>query len=424
MTANLFALVDCNNFYASCERMFRPDLQGKPIVVLSNNDGCVVARSSEAKQLGIKMAVPVYQVMEMIRAHNVAVFSSNYALYADISNRVMTTLEQMVPRVEVYSIDEAFLDFSRLDKCQDINQLATDIRQRIQQWIGISVCVGIGPSKTLAKLANYAAKQYPATQGVVDLRDKERQRRLMALTPIDEVWGIGRKIAQRLKLMGIHTALQLADAHPKLIRDNFSVMVERTVYELNGIACDDIQQVVATKQQIISSRSFGARITTFEAMQQAISDYTFRACEKLRAEGQLARTLSVFIRSSYFTQHQPQYSQVLTGHLVYPSDDTRDFIELAQRLLHRLWRAGPAYAKASVMLGDFYAPGVFQLGLFDEAKPQPKSKELMKLLDGINHSGKGNIQFAGQGLNADWRMKRGQLSPRYTTQWRHIPIIK
>lgn len=424
MTANLFALVDCNNFYASCERLFRPDLQGKPIVVLSNNDGCVVARSSEAKQLGIKMAVPVYQVMDMIRAHNVAVFSSNYALYADISNRVMTTLEQMVPRVEVYSIDEAFLDLSRLDKCQDINQLATDIRQQIQQWIGISVCVGIGPSKTLAKLANYAAKHYPATQGVVDLRDKERQRRLMALTPIDEIWGIGRKIAQRLKLMGIHTALQLADTPPTLIRDNFSVMVERTVYELNGIACDDIQQVVATKQQIISSRSFGSRITTLEAMQQAISDYTFRACEKLRSEGQLARTLSVFIRSSYFTQHQPQYSQALTGHLVSPSDDTRDFIELAQQLLQRIWREGPAYAKAGVMLGDFYAPGVFQLGLFDEAKPQPKSKELMKLLDRINHSGKGNIQFAGQGLNTDWCMKRGQLSPRYTTQWTHIPIVK
>ena len=172
----MYALVDCNNFYASCEKLFRPDLANTPVVVLSNNDGCVVARSSEAKQLGIKMAVPVYQVMEMIRSHNVAVFSSNYALYADISNRVMTTLEQMVPRVEVYSIDEAFLDLSRLDKCQDINQLAMDIRQRIQQWIGISVCVGIGPSKTLAKLANYAAKQYPATQGVVDLRDKERQR--------------------------------------------------------------------------------------------------------------------------------------------------------------------------------------------------------------------------------------------------------
>lgn len=424
MTASLFALVDCNNFYASCERLFRPDLQGKPIVVLSNNDGCVVARSLEAKQLGIKMAVPVYQVMDMIRAHNIAVFSSNYALYADISNRVMSTLEQMVPRVEVYSIDEAFLDLSRLDKCQDIAELATEIRQRIQQWIGISVCVGIGPSKTLAKLANYAAKKYPMTQGVVDLRTTERQRRLMALTPIDEVWGIGRKIAQRLKLMGIHTALQLADTPPKLIRDSFSVIVERTVHELNGIACNDIQQVVATKQQIVSSRSFGERITQFTAMQQAINDYTCRACEKLRAEGQLARTLSVFIRTSYFTEHQPKYSQVLTGNLAYPSDDTRDFIALAQRLLSRLWRDGYAYAKAGVMLGDFYAPGVFQLGLFDEVKPQPKSKELMKLLDSVNHSGKAKIQFAGQGLNADWCMKRGQLSPRYTTQWTHIPTVK
>ncbi|MGI2138380.1 translesion error-prone DNA polymerase V subunit UmuC [Shewanella baltica] len=424
MTPSLFALVDCNNFYASCERMFRPDLAGRPIVVLSNNDGCVVARSAEAKQLGIKMAVPVYQIVNQLRQHHVAVFSSNYALYADISNRVMTTLEQMVPKVEVYSIDEAFLDLSRLDKCIDIHQLALDIYQRIPQWIGISVCVGIGPTKTLAKLANHAAKRYPATRGVVDLRDRERQRRLMALIPVDEVWGIGRRLTKRLNIMGINTALQLADAHPKLIRDTFSVTVERTVRELNGIACDDIQEVAATKQQIISSRSFGSRIDNLEAMQQAINEYTFRACEKLRSERQYAKAMSVFVRTSPFSDATPQYSKSLSGSLVRPSNDTRDFVTLGQSLLQRIWREGHAYAKAGVMLGDFSGAGVFQLGLFDDVTPRPKSKELMQLLDKVNHSGHGKIWFAGQGIDPTWGMKREQLSPRYTTQWAQLPIVK
>ncbi|MCS6134000.1 translesion error-prone DNA polymerase V subunit UmuC [Shewanella baltica] len=424
MKQTLFALVDCNNFYASCERMFRPDLIGWPIVVLSNNDGCVVARSAEAKKLGIKMGVPVFEIAQLLRQHNVVVFSSNYALYADLSNRVMTTLEQMAPRVEVYSIDEAFLDLSCMDKCTDINTLATDIRQRIHQWVGITVCVGIAPTKTLAKLANHAAKIYPATKGIVDLRDRERQRRLMALTPVDEVWGIGRRLSKRLQTMGVNTALQLADAHPKLIHDTFSITVERTVRELNGIACADLQPEAATKQQIISSRSFGGRIYSLADMQQAINEYTFRACEKLRLERQYAKVMSVFIRTSPFSDVTPQYSKSLTGSLVRPSNDTRDFIALGQALLQRIWKDGHAYAKAGVMLGDFFDPGVYQLGLFDEVTPRPKSKELMQLMDKVNHSGKGKIWFAGQGVDPTWGMKREQLSPSYTTQWAQLPVVK
>jgi len=417
------ALVDCNNFYASCERMFRPDLNGRPIVVLSNNDGCIVARSAEAKRLGIKMGVPAFQITQQLQQHNVAIFSSNYALYADISNRVMTVLEQMVPRVEVYSIDEAFLDLAYLEKCIDVTQLAVDIRQRIQKWIGITVCVGFAPTKTLAKLANHAAKTYPATKGVVDLRDRERQRRLMALVPVNEVWGIGSRISKRLETMGIKTALQLADAHPKLIRDTFSVTVERTVRELNGIPCVDLEPEAPAKQQIISSRSFGSRIYTLADMQQAINEYTYRACEKLRLERQYAKVMSVFIRSSPFCVNTPQYSKTLTASLVRPSNDTRDFVALGQSLLQQIWKDGPAYAKAGVMLGDFFAPGVYQLGLFDNAQARPKSKELMQLLDKINHSGLGKIGFAGQGITPTWGMKREQLSPRYTTQWAQLPVV-
>lgn len=238
-----FALVDCNNFYASCEKLFRPDLADRAVVVLSNNDGCVVARSKEAKALGIKMGVPVFQIRELINKHKVVAFSSNYALYADMSARVMRTLEDMVPAVEVYSIDEAFVDLSGMANSINLTDFGQLIRQRIQQWIGITVCVGIAPTKTLAKLANHGAKSWPKTGGVVDLTSKERQRKLMALLPVNEVWGIGGRLTKRLDDIGIHTVLQLADAPTKLIRQQFSVVVERTVMELNGESCIELEDI-------------------------------------------------------------------------------------------------------------------------------------------------------------------------------------
>src|SRR5690554_435157 len=235
----VFALVDCNNFYASCEKLFRPDLKHVPVVVLSNNDGCVVARSREAKALGIKMGVPMFQIRDAIRQHGIVCFSSNYALYADLSQRVMSTLEALAPQVEVYSIDEAFLDLTGVDACIALDAFGLQVRQQVYQWTGITVCVGIAPTKTLAKLANHAAKSYPATGGVVDLTSPVRQRKLMALIPVSEIWGIGRKLTQRLETLGIKTALQLADADPQWIKRNFSVVVERTVRELNGQSCLD-----------------------------------------------------------------------------------------------------------------------------------------------------------------------------------------
>ena len=420
----VFALVDCNNFYASCEKLFRPDLKDTPVVVLSNNDGCVVARSREAKSLGIKMGVPVFQIKAEMQRHGILAFSSNYALYADLSSRVMRTLEEMAPRVEVYSIDEAFLDLTGIESAISLVEFGQQVRERIGHWIGITVCVGIAPTKTLAKLANHAAKKYPATQGVVDLTNPDRQRRLLALVPVNDVWGVGRRLSKRLNALGITTALDLANASPRAIRDQFSVVLERTVRELNGESCIELEEIPPTKKQIVCSRSFGVKVTQFELLREAVCEYATRATEKLRKEQQQAKVLTVFIRTSPFKDNEPQYSNSASGELLIPSCDTRDFIELASHLLKRIWKDGVRYAKAGVMLSDFYDPGMFQPGLFDEVSTRSNSQQLMSVLDTINQSGAGKIFFAGQGTKKDWSMKREHLSPAYTTRWDQLPRVK
>ncbi|AHI98661.1 Error-prone, lesion bypass DNA polymerase V (UmuC) [Vibrio parahaemolyticus UCM-V493] len=420
----VFALVDCNNFYASCEKLFRPDLKDTPVVVLSNNDGCVVARSREAKSLGIKMGVPVFQIKAEMQRHGILAFSSNYALYADLSSRVMRTLEEMAPRVEVYSIDEAFLDLTGIESTLSLVEFGQQVRERIGHWIGITVCVGIAPTKTLAKLANHAAKKYPATQGVVDLTNPDRQRRLLALVPVDDVWGVGRRLSKRLNALGITTALDLANASPRAIRDQFSVVLERTVRELNGESCIELEEIPPIKKQIVCSRSFGVKVTHFELLREAVCEYATRATEKLRKEQQQAKVLTVFIRTSPFKDNEPQYSNSASGELLIPSCDTRDFIELANHLLKRIWKDGFRYAKAGVMLSDFYDPGMFQPGLFDDVSTRSNSQQLMSVLDTINQSGAGKVFFAGQGLKKDWSMKREHLSPAYTTRWDQLPRVK
>lgn len=420
----VFALVDCNNFYASCEKLFRPDLKNTPVVVLSNNDGCVVARSREAKLLGIKMGVPVFQIKAEMQRHGILAFSSNYALYADLSSRVMRTLEEMAPRVEVYSIDEAFLDLTGIESAISLVEFGQQVRERIGHWIGITVCVGIAPTKTLAKLANHAAKKYPATQGVVDLTNPDRQRRLLALVPVDDVWGVGKRLSKRLNTLGITTALDLANASPRAIRDQFSVVLERTVRELNGESCIELEEIPPTKKQIVCSRSFGVKVTQFELLREAVCEYATRATEKLRKEQQQAKVLTVFIRTSPFKDNEPQYSNSASGELLIPSCDTRDFIELANHLLKRIWKDGFRYAKAGVMLSDFYDPGMFQPGLFDDVSTRSNSQQLMSVLDTINQSGAGKVFFAGQGTKKDWSMKREHLSPAYTTRWDQLPRVK
>ncbi|WP_413732241.1 translesion error-prone DNA polymerase V subunit UmuC [Sodalis sp. RH20] len=420
----MFALADVNSIYASCETVFRPDLKGKPVIVLSNNDGCVIARSAEAKKLGFKTGNPFFEIKDIVRKHHVHVFSSNYALYADMSNRVMTTLEEMAPSVEIYSIDEAFMNLSGVSNCMRLEQFGRDVRERVKQRTKLTVGMGIAPTKTLAKLANHAAKQWTQTGGVVDLSSSVRQRKLMALVPVEDVWGIGRRISKKLTAMGIYNALQLADSHPPFIRKHFSVVLERTVRELNGESCMQLEEFAPTKQEIVSSRSFGDRATTYQQVREAICAYAERAAEKLRGERQYCKKISVFIKTSPFAVDEPYYGNQATGSLTIPSNDTRDIIRVAMECLDKIFLPGMRYQKAGVMLGDFYGLGVAQLALFDEHKPRVNSEALMKVLDGINHSGIGKVWFAGQGIQQAWRMKRTLLSPRYTTQYKDLPVVK
>ncbi|MFQ2400413.1 translesion error-prone DNA polymerase V subunit UmuC [Aeromonas dhakensis] len=418
------ALVDVNNFYASCERLFRPDLKGVPIVVLSNNDGCVVARSAEAKRLGVKMGVPYFQIRELYEEQGGICFSSNYALYGDMSNRVMTTLESMAPTVEVYSIDEAFVELSE-SWAGDLLAYGRQIRERVQQWTGLTVGVGIAPTKTLAKLANYAAKRWPATGGVVDLRDEGRRAKLMAITPVEEVWGIGRKLTAKLNKQGINTVADLVSADPKSLRRQYGVVVERTVQELRGIPCAELEQLAQAKQQIICSRSFGERITAFGPMREALAGYMERAAEKLRTEGMCCRHVTLFIRSSPFSERETYYSNQISTKLQTATSDTRDLLALVEPLLRRIWRDDVRYMKGGVMLADFTPTSMHQGDLFTDRPQDPRSEALMKVIDQINQGRLGKVYFAARGRDTtEWMMKREKLSPRYTTSISELPAVK
>lgn len=419
----MFALVDVNSFYASCETAWRPDLAGRPVVVLSNNDGCVIARSAEAKKLGIKMGLPWFQLREMQFPEQVIAFSSNYELYGDMSQRVMDTLEEMCPRVEVYSIDEAFCDLTGVRNCRDLEDFGKEIRETIRRNTRLTVGVGIAPTKTLAKLANHAAKQWRQTGGVVDLSNETRQRKLMAIMPIDEVWGVGRRISKKLEAMGIKNVLQLADADIRFIRKHFNVVLERTVRELRGEPCLELEEFAPAKQELVCSRSFGEKITDYEAMRQAICSYAARAAEKLREEHQYCRYVSAFVKTSPFAS-QPYYGNSAGMKLLTPTQDTRDIIAAATRCLDAIWRDGHRYQKAGIMLGDFFSQGVAQLNLFDDIAPRADSDALMALMDKLNKQGRGTLYFAGQGIQQAWKMKREMLSPCYTTRMSDLPVVK
>ncbi len=415
-----FALVDCNNFYCSCERLFRPELRHVPVAVLSNNDGCIVARSQEVKNLGIKMATPLFQVIDQIKRHNIQLFSSNYTLYGDISARVMQTLEEFSSQVEIYSIDEAFLDLSGTTKQEEYGR---KIRATVYQHVGVPVCIGIGPTKTLTKLANYAAKKFTATAGVVDLSDPARQKKLLAITPIAEVWGVGRKHSKTLQARGINTALDLAPSSPRQINKNFSILMQRTVRELTGEACIELDNAPSPRQQIVCSRSFGKKITTYATLRETICEFTARAAVKLRSDKQLANMVNVFIRTSPHNKTDPHYSNSATSRLVRPSADTRDILAVATRLFDSIWKENYRYAKAGIMLGDFCSPEQNQLDLFHSHSDDSSRDKLMQTVDSINNSGQGKIWFGGQRPVEDWFMNQQQVSPAYTTRWDCLPLV-
>lgn len=417
----MYALADVNSFYASCETLWRPDLRGRPVVVLSNNDGCVVARNEEAKALGIKIGVPYFKVKHPFERAGGIAFSSNYELYADMSMRVMSVLEEMAPRVEIYSIDESFMDLTGVRRCVELETFGRQVRAKVLRDTGLTVGIGIAQTKTLAKLANHAAKKWPGTGGVVDLSSAGRQRKLMGLVPVAEVWGIGRRIAKKLQVMGIDTALQLADSSTAMIRKNFSVVIEKTVRELRGEPCLELEEFAPTKQQILCSRSFGERITEYDDMRQAICMYATRAAEKLRKEHQYCMHISAWLKTSPFAINEQYYGNSASVKLSTPTQDSRDIITAAVRCFDAIWQPGHRYQKAGVMLQDFFSHGVAQLGLFDKYQPRHNSEQLMSVLDRINNSGRARLWFAGQGTQQAWSMKREMLSPAYTTRVSDLP---
>ncbi len=413
------ALVDCNNFYVSCERVFRPDLRTTPLVVLSNNDGCAVSRSNEAKALGIRMGQPWFECQELAQAQGIMALSSNYALYADMSNRVMSILSTYAPRHEVYSIDECFVDLTGIPKLKEVSY---QMRERVMQWTGIPVCVGIGPTKTLAKLANHVAKKHPRSKGVFNLNDltDAQQDRLLGQIDVGEVWGIGRRISAALAAHGIHTVQDLRMAHTATLRAEFGVVVEKTQRELQGVACIDLQEVVPDKQQIISSRSFGHTVEDVAVLKDAMSTFVANACVKLRAQGSHAALLQVFLHTNRFRKDLPQYNPCITVPLPQPTNDSLVVNRWADYLVGRMFKPGYAYKKAGVMLGDISPVSHCQM---DWLEPTQRSDtRLMNTLDKLNQRyGRGTVKVSTQGAHQGWQMRQERKSANYTTDWGSLP---
>lgn len=425
---SVFALVDCNNFYASCEKLFQPKLKDRPVVVLSNNDGCVVARSAEVKALGIPMGVPWFQIQAEVRRYGIVAFSSNYALYADMSNRVVEVLSSFAPNIEVYSIDESFLDLAGFER-HGYASYGAEIRQRVADWLGLAVCVGIAPTKTLAKLANHCAKKGLAgSEGVCDftILPQAALSELFGRIEVGEVWGVGRKITARLETMGIQTVRQLRDTNAETIRAKFSVVQERTIRELRGESCLDLEEVVPDKQQIMSSRSFGTLVYDLADLEEAVASYIAKASEKLRAQDSLAGAIQVYIRTNIFKPEAPQYQPAITVPLPVASSDTRVLARWALRALRRIYRPGYGYHKAGVMLLNLSPRANRQFSLFDAqgGAADARSEKLMGALDDINRRyGRGVLRLAAEGVEKTWQMRRGNLSPGYTTSWDGLPVV-
>ena len=419
----MFALVDCNSFYASCERVFRPDLRTKPVVVLSNNDGCVVALTKEAKNLGVKMCDPWFKIEREFKQKGGIAFSSNYELYGDISSRIMSILEELAPKVEVYSIDEAFLDLTGISHCMNLEEFGRTCQKQIMQYTGMPVRVGIGPTKTLAKAASYGAKRYPTTQGVLDITDLYRREKLMTLMPVNEIWGVGHRLNKRLISQKVLTTFDLINMNIEQVRKQFSIMLVNTIRELKGESCIPLDNAPSPKKQIVVSRTFSTRVTELDYLEEAVSDYAARAAEKLRKEGKTCKMLSVFIRTNSFRKQDIQHREIRSFSMLYPTNDTRDLIKHAKLLLKDLYKEGFNYNKAGIMLNNFFDETTYQLDLFKKKDRNSKDFEMMALLDQVNKSSLGQISFLAQGIKKEWSMKRQLQSPRYTTSLKDVLVV-
>ncbi len=415
---NLFALVDCNNFFVSCERVFNPELENKPVVVLSNNDGCIISRSNEAKALGIKMGSPFFKVKDFLKQNDVTAFSSNYSLYGDMSQRVMSILSKFTSNIEIYSIDEAFLDFSGFNY-KNIENYAHEIKRIVYQWTGIPVSVGVGNTKTLAKISTHIAKKNDRFKGVYVIKDYEEFNNFLKDIPVDEVWGIGRQFKEKLTVSNINTAYQLQNADQQWIKKNFGIVGLRTVKELQGVSCISLKSVSKNKKGITSSRSFGKPVTDYDELRQAISTYITSASRKLRKQKSLANILIIYILTNRFNKENFYYNHKVIK-LPVPTNSTSTFILYANKALKNIYVKGLKYKKAGVMLSDIIPEEYSQLSLFDNVDVA-KSNALMTTIDDINDKmGKGTIKSASEGFDKKWKMKSEMRSREFTTCWDDI----
>lgn len=416
------ALVDCNNFYASCERVFQPELRGQPLVVLSNNDGCVIARSNEAKALGIAMGEPWHTVRERIGERILRMRSSNYTLYGDMSARVMRILADFTPDLELYSIDEAFLDLAGFENRLDAHARA--LRARVLQWTGIPVSVGIAATKTLAKVANHRAKKDQKHGGVCVLLDETAIDDALAAVPLTDIWGVAGRLAARLKDIGITSPLALKQADARFVRERFTVTLERTVRELQGVPCIAFEHAPPDKKTIMASRSFGRLVTTRQEMSEAVASYAARAAEKMRRQQLAAGRVMVFVQTNPFRAQDAQYARERMVTLPVATADTGTLIAAAERGLAAIWRPGFHYKKAGVMLLDLVHADRVQGGLF-ERPDSPHSQARMRAIDVLNRRfGRNTVSYAAAGVARGWSMQRGNLSSRYTTDWSELLTVR
>ena len=417
----IFALVDCNNFFASCERLFRPDLKDKPVVVLSNNDGNIIARSNEAKALGIAMGEPYFKAEPQLRKHSVAVFSSNYTLYGDISHRVMNVLQQMEPDVEVYSIDEMFISIPN-GKYLNLTDYGKQLRTTVLKWTGMPVSIGFAPTKTLAKIANRVAKKNPDCNGVFDLASHEGTDKLLKGVQVQNIWGIGRQYTKKLNGRGIFTALDLKHANDEWIRKHLTITGLRTAWELRGISCLPLEEVTPPKKGIVTSKSFSHPVTSLEELREAVATYVSRAAEKLRSQHSIVQSLLVFVTTNRFKPEKPQYANSIQMMLPEPTASTPTLIKYSLRGLEKIYRTGFVYKKTGVMLLEVMPETYRQISLFD---PSKNDRKLMSALDCINSKwGRGTVQYAAAGFKKPWMFKRDQLSQAYTTRWDQLPVAQ
>ena len=422
--SKVFALVDCNNFYASCERVFNPMLWKRPVVVLSNNDGCIVARSDEVKTLGIAGGTPYFKCEEIIKKNNVAVLSSNYALYGDMSQRVMETLSQFARDFEIYSIDESFLSLSGF-KHYSLDQYAQKIKDTVEKWTGIPVTVGIATTKTLAKIASRIAKEDKSLGGIYNLTDLSQLEidHILEKIPVGKIWGIGRQSEKKLKEHSILNGKQFKHANPKWVRQYFTIVGLRTQEELWGRSCLSLDEIPTPKKQIICSRSFGRPVSVLEDLIEAISEYTSQAAVKLRKQKSVARILQTYITTNRFND-EPQYCNSIQATFPNATSDTFELVRSACTSVEKIFKPGYKYKKAGVLLTDLFPENKTQMNLFCD-NYSPQKQRLMECLDSINEKyGSGSVQIASAGIVKPWQMRREIKSPSYTTSWTEIPVVK